>query len=53
MAKSILNIRDFAWKLTTIYGITAILFSLLLSKLGFIVLKILDIQVLTHSLGIL
>lgn len=53
MAKLILNIRGFAWKPTTIYGITAIPFSLLLAKLGFIVLKILDIQVLIQSLGIL
>lgn len=53
MANLALNITDFAWKLTTIYGITAIPFSLLLARLGFIVLKILDIQVLIHSLGIL
>lgn len=53
MAKSILSIKGFAWKPITIYGITAIPFSLLLAKLGFIVLKILDRQVLIHSLGIL
>lgn len=48
-----LSIKGFAWKPITIYGITAIPFSLLLAKLGFIVLKILDRQVLIHSLGIL
>lgn len=53
MAKSILSIKGFAWKPITIYDITAIPFSLLLAKLGFIVLKILDRQVLIHSLGIL
>lgn len=37
----------------TICGITVIPFSLLLAKLGFIVLKILDRRVLIHSLGIL
>lgn len=45
--------QELAWQLPSICGITGFPFSLLLAKLGFIVLKILDIQVLMHSLGIL
>lgn len=45
--------QELAWQLPSICGIIGFPFSLLLAKLGFIVLKILDIQVLIHSLGIL